>query len=448
MNPEPHLRLRVFVSIAAMVVAMLGAVGSASISRRVSASLVFWDQDRGIDAIIANADILSEVSPFWYHVGSDGRVNPYKKESGATYEDPSLVSFLRGRRILVIPTVTNIVDGVWDGALISRIIADSTLRSVNINSLVALVESNGYDGIDLDYEDLAASDRAAFSAFVVTLADALHARGKLLTVNVYAKTSEPGTWDGPVAQDWTVVGEVADQVRIMTYEYHWASSGPGPIAPIDWVAQVLSFARSVIPAAKIMQGVPFYGYDWIGQAGTPLVWQEAMALAGQHGAPIGWDANAAAPWFEYVAARRQRHTVWFENGSSVDAKLSLANTHDIGGVSLWRLGGEDPDVWSRLRDRFDGLPMPDTTPPNVTIVSPNQGATVQRKERIEAQVVDDVAVARVEFYVNGGLLTTDLAAPYVVYWNTRRAPSGPNLITVVAYDAVGNRDDAEMTVYR
>jgi len=101
----------------------------------------------------------------------------------------------------VIPTVANILNGVWDGALVSRIIADPVLTTVNVSSLVQLAVTNGYDGIDLDYENLSASDRPAFTTFVNQLAVALHAQGKLLTVNVYAKTAEPGTWGGPQAQD-------------------------------------------------------------------------------------------------------------------------------------------------------------------------------------------------------------------------------------------------------
>ena len=133
----------------------------------------------------------------------------------------------------------------------------------------------------------------------------------------YAKTSEPGTWDGPKALDWTVIGNVADQVRIMTYEYHWSTSDAG--APVDWVDQVLSFARSVIPAHKIMEGVPLYGYDWTGRSGTPIIFEEAMALSAQRGAPVNWDTSSASPRLEYVA-QQERHAVWFENAASVDAK--------------------------------------------------------------------------------------------------------------------------------
>jgi len=420
----------------------------ATLAKRVSGNLVFWDQSRGFDVIRANADLFSDISPFWYRVAADGHVTPYTTEAGASYEDPAILSFLRANGILVIPTVANILNGVWDGALVSRIIADPALTTVNIESLVQLAVTKEYDGIDLDYENLNASDRPAFTSFVNQLAVALHANGKLLTVNVYAKTSEPGTWSGPQAQDWWAIGQVADQVRIMTYEYHWSTSGAGPISPVDWVGDVLAFARTTIPAQKIMQGVPLYGYDWVGQSGVDVVWEQAMALVRQYGATVQWDAASASPWFEYLA-KRTRHTVWFENASSVDAKLQVNAAYDAGGVSFWRLGGQDPEVWSTLRNRLGGTgPEPDSVPPSVSIISPANGGTLLKTQRIEAMASDNIGVLRVEFYINGALFATDTSAPYVVYWNTRRIAPGAYVVKAIAYDASGHSAAAAVTVTR
>jgi spore germination protein YaaH len=425
-----------------------GFPAHASLSKRVSGNLVFWDQSRGFDVIRANADLFSEISPFWYRVEADGNVTPYTTDGGATYEDSSILSFLRADGILVIPTVANILNGVWDGALVSRIIADPALTALNIGSLVQLAITHGYDGIDLDYENLSASDRLAFTSFVNQLAAALHANGKLLTVNVYAKTSEPGTWSGPQAQDWWAIGQVVDQVRIMTYEYHWSTSGAGPISPVDWVGDVLAFARATIPAQKIIQGVPLYGYDWVGQSGVDLVWEQTMALVQQYGAIVQWDATSASPWFEYVA-QRTRHTVWFENAPSVDAKLQVNVAQDVGGVSFWRLGGQDPEVWSTLRTRFGGTgPPPDSDAPSVSIISPANGGSLLKKQRIEALASDNIGVSRVEFYINDALFATDTSAPYVVYWNTRRTAPGAYVIKAVAYDPNGNSAAATVTAIR
>lgn len=347
------MRQRVFwvllgVGAVCIVIWSIAMATAAAPVRRVSGSLVFWDQARGFASIVANAELLTEISPYWYHVGENARVEPYRSAGGGSYEDPAILAFLRSRGILVIPTVANIHQGHPDGPLVSRTLATASLRDAHVAGLVQLAVTNNYDGLDIDYEGLDGADRDAFTAFITQLGGALHASGKRLTVNVYAKTAEPGTWGGPMAQDYAAIGRAADEVRLMTYEHHWASSAPGPIAPIDWVANVLTFARSVIPAHKIILGVPLYGYDWVGTTGTPLVWRDTVAIADRHRAPTNWDTPSASPWLRYTSGR-DRHTIWFENVLSVAAKLRLATRADIGGVMLWRLAGEDPAVWPAIR---------------------------------------------------------------------------------------------------
>jgi hypothetical protein len=216
---------------------------------------------------------------------------------------------------------------------------------------------------------------------------------------------------------------------------------------VNWVNDVIAYATSQISPAKIVQGIPFYGYDWVGQRGMDLVWTQAMDLASRFAAPLMWDSASASPWFEYVSGSA-RHTVWFENGSSVGAKLGVARIHDIGGIAMWRLGGEDPANWSAVRAEFGGTPPPpDTIPPSVSISSPADGASLARKQRIEAQATDNVRVARVEFYANGSLLSVDTSSPYSATWNTQRANKGTNVIETVAYDSSGNFAGAQVTVY-
>jgi hypothetical protein len=171
-----------------------------------------------------------------------------------------------------------------------------------------------------------------------------------------------------------------------------------------------------------------------------------VGLASQRGAPINWDGASASPWFEYVA-NGKRHTVWFENAASTDAKLGAMLGHDVGGITLWRLGGEDPATWAALRARLGlGSPPADLAPPTITIVSPLNGSWLQRRQTIEAHAEDDVAIGRVEFYINGVLFASDTTAPYAVSWNTRRAAAS-NVIQVVAYDTSGNSAAAQVVAF-
>ena len=200
--------------------------------KKVIGDMAYWDQTRGFQDIQNNIDILTEVSPDWYTLNENGDVLPFVRYDGTPYVDSSIVSYLKNHNIVIVPMIQNVVDGSWNSAVVSKIINNPTLTANHISNIVQLVVSNGYDGIDIDYEDLPASDRLAFSNFIRDLATALHAQNKILSVNVYAKTNEPGYWNGPQSQDWAAIGASADEVRIMLYGYSWQTSAAGPIAPM------------------------------------------------------------------------------------------------------------------------------------------------------------------------------------------------------------------------
>ena len=266
---------------------------------------------------------------------------------------PERLSKARIRRLraagkLIVPSIANITGGKWSYAPVGRMLHSPVLMAAQVAAIVALVQRDQYAGIDVDYENLHAADRQAFSTFVTRLAHALHAQGKVLSVAVFAKTSDAGTDPRNVAQDYAAIGRAADQVRLMGYDYHWASSAPGPVAPIGWVRAVLRYARTQIPASKIILGVPLYGYDWVGHHGTGVSWLQAVRLSRQYHAAAHYDQADQAPWFSYRDAAGHEHTVWFENAASSRAKFDAARSAKVGGVYLWMYGYEDTGTWSAL----------------------------------------------------------------------------------------------------
>lgn len=342
-------------------------------NKKVIGFIPATDKTRGMETVRSNPDVFSEISPVAYTLTANGDVI-LDPAGGAALVDDETIAYLRSQNIKIFPAIHNVVNGTWNGGnIVTNIIKDSTKRTAHINNIVNLVVSKGYDGIDIDYENLNSADRANYTTFMTALGSALHAKGKLLTTDVYGKTSEPGTWNGPQAQDYQAIGAAADEVRIMLYDY--SPTSIGPIAPLSWTSSVLGFAKTKMPAAKIIQGVPLYGYDWTGSSGTPkdLLWTEATSLSNQYKATMQWDSTNKVPWFTYNNG--SKHTVYFENGPSVGSKLDLTNSSNVGGVSFWRLGGEDPTVWANVRSKFikaTSAPTAVATPttiPTATITS-------------------------------------------------------------------------------
>jgi spore germination protein len=321
----------------------------------VAAALPVWNLAGGTRTIGSNASALDSASPNLYEVGPDGSVVLRQQPTGVVA--PAQLDSLREREVALIPTISNTRDGSWDPQLIQTVLHDPALADRHVRAITDLVRRQGFAGIDIDYEDLAAADRDAFSAFVERLALALHAVDRVLTVDVFAKDSDQGYDERNLAQDYAAIGAAADQVRLMAYDWHWQTSGPGPIAPADWVDRVLTYAVHEIPPEKVVLGVPTYGYGWGPQGGELVSWLQAYGLSEQHAVPVNWDQTAQSPWLTYTDTDGAEHTVWFENAYSIKAKLELAQHYRIGGVYLWLVGDEDDGLWQMVSDYRAGKDM-------------------------------------------------------------------------------------------
>ena len=286
-----------------------------------------------------NAGVVDEVNFVWYTLHERGKIE------GSVLSSQALAA-AREAHLRVVPTIAN---SGFDRDIVLQAIGDPADRTRHVQELAALVEENGYDGLDVDYESLAAEDREVFSLFIEELAGALHDNGRILSIAVHAKTDDAGTWGGPAAQDWRRLGAAVDEFKIMTYDYHYAGGEAGPIAPLEWVDQVLDYAATIVPPELTWVGVHFYGYDWLGNAAEGLEWQQVVKRAAQNDAQIQRDEPGEA-WFTYDD---NRHTVYFTDAQALDERLVyLMERHPrLAGAAIWRLGGEDPGNWDVLQAR-------------------------------------------------------------------------------------------------
>ena len=89
-------------------------------------------------------------------------------------------------------------------------------------------------------------------------------------------------------------------------------------------------------------------------------------------------------------------------------------------------------------------PGADTMPPSVAITAPANSATVSGTTVITATASDNVAVAGVQFKIDGvDIGTEDTAAPYSVSWDSTAVTNGPHAITAVARDTANQTTTAQ-----
>jgi spore germination protein len=304
--------------------------------------------------VLDNRKDVNEVSPWMYGLSPSGGIEPmYPANLSAGIQAD--MNRLRAAHLRLVPSLADVTGGKWDGQAVSRMLHDPAQVREHVNAIVGLVDREKFNGIDIDYEELPATDRAQFTQFVHDLAGALHAHGKVLSVAVFPQEAGNSSKPQSSAQDYAAIGKAADQVRIMGYNYHWATSAPGATAPVHWVRSVVSYAKTQMPASKVVLGVPLFGYDWPhGRSdGRPasaqaVSWLQALRLSRQHDVAASYDKAQQAPHFTYSAGGKP-HTVWFENAASSRAKFQIVQGDQIAGTYLWMYGYEDPGTWPALR---------------------------------------------------------------------------------------------------
>jgi spore germination protein YaaH len=342
----PALALLAFGLVAFSLATHLGSPNRRTL---VVASIPYWNIQHSTAVVLANRRAVNEVSPWIYGLSATGDIVPQypRGQAPAIATD---IARLRAAHLRIVPSIANITGGAWDYPAVSHMLHNPGMMRQQVDAIVALVQRDKYAGVDIDYEELHAGDQQAFTQFASDLAAALHKRGKVLSVAVFPQTSAPARGSPNAAQDYAALGRVADQVRIMAYNDHWANSAPGATAPISWVRAVTRYATSQMLPSKVVLGVPLYGYDWPdGPASAATVsWLQALRLSRQHHASASYSKAAQAPYFSYLSGGRT-HTVWFENAESSAAKFGVVKGSGAAGVYLWMYGYEDPGTWSSLR---------------------------------------------------------------------------------------------------
>ena len=81
----------------------------------------------------------------------------------------------------------------------------------------------------------------------------------------------------------------------------------------------------------------------------------------------------------------------------------------------------------------------DTTAPTTSVTAPANGATVSSTVSVTATASDNIAVTKMEIYIDGTLRTSNTSATSLTYsWNTTTFANGSHTIVSKAYDAAGN----------
>ncbi len=326
-----------------------------------------WRKARGASLVAEHIELFDSVSPFSFNVDKKGRI---KRIHLGRERWSRLLRLAKQRGVALIPTIA------WMKAdAIHRMLVSPKRRRAHVRRLRELARKLRVDGLDIDYEGKRPRDRKLFSVFIRELSAALHEMGVELSCTVEARTVDKpkegrkGVSAMAWANDFRVLDEACDEVRLMAYDQWFAQNGSrkwsgttsepyAPNADIAWVESVLKYTMRLIRPSKIVLGIPTYG--WLFKlSGRPGAWsykrfkslthERASKLIDRYSATTTRDDSGE---LRFAYARKDNKRIgYLSDAESMRGKLRLAKKLGLKGVVLFKIEGvEDPQLWRVLRE--------------------------------------------------------------------------------------------------
>nr|WP_240948488.1 polysaccharide deacetylase family protein [Bacillus sp. RO1] len=291
---------------------------------------VNWDENSEA-SFRKNKDSITTLVPEWLQITADLTL---KSDT-----DHLITREAKKHNIKILPLVNNFINNKWDGNVLHRLFTTPGAEERFIKDMLEYVQKNGFDGINIDFENINPKDKDRFTKFMDKVYEEFHQHGLMVTLDVPPND---------VSYDYASLSKSADRVIVMLYDQHYSMSQSGPVAQTDWVKESLN--QPDIPSEKMIAGLGTYGYDWEENSSKPateMTFGDIMKLGRDTGLKINWSKEAGNPYLRYKR-NGEEHTVWFLDAATLYNQMNLASGSGARGIALWRLGSEDPSIWNYL----------------------------------------------------------------------------------------------------
>lgn len=281
---------------------------------------------KGEESKITGQETLTDILYFGCSVNKEGRLRGATALPRLPFADPA-------------PRIHLVIFMLSDPALLHHCLdKKGTARGALINDIAAAVEH--YAGIQIDFESIYPDDGPAYLDFLSELKQRLPAR--IVSVAVPVRFH----WSSRAVYDYAAIAGVVDKVFIMAYDQHWETSKAGPISSLSWCDSAAGYATSNIPREKLVMGIPLYGRAWQGKKiNRAVTYRQAEELSKQSKEkPVR--SRERGPYFEYTEKVTVR--VYYEDISSIHAKLRLYKSYRIPSVAFWRIGQGPRELWDSI----------------------------------------------------------------------------------------------------
>lgn len=212
-----------------------------------------------------------------------------------------------------------------------------------VNLLISNADRYGFDGINLDCENVKSAFAKDYLQFVRELSIACERKGLVLSTDNY----KPEAYN--TCYNLKEQSRFVDYVIVMAYDEHYAGSDAGSVASLPFVKEAVEDTVKLVGQEHVIAGIPFYTRIWTttsGQTTSRAVgMQAAVDQLNSDGQVALWNEDCGQYVASYTVGSSTRQ-IWFEEEKSVEAKMQVIQEENVAGVACWKLGLEKMTVWS------------------------------------------------------------------------------------------------------
>lgn len=297
--------------------------------------------DRSLKSLLWHHRFLSGVAGLWLQLGE-------RQELVGSIPEP-VAEAARERDLFLLPVLTNLGEGGYEGRLFRRAVGRRGPRQKLIGQLRKAL--GGAHGLILDFRGLALGDVSSIASLLDGL---MPLRRQLLLFLTLAARDLGRPWRGMFGDDYWALAQKVDGLILRFDDELKAPSRPGPIIDDGRLREVLARVLEAVPAWKVILRLPAYGWQWTGRPlkrlglwpalawenPEPVPYHQALSLAQEH----GWGDGGGRVDYGQENPRR----VWIETVKTMAAKASLVNKYNLAGIAVFAMGLEDPRIWKEI----------------------------------------------------------------------------------------------------
>lgn len=247
-----------------------------------------------------------------------------------------------------------LVDNSFDPDLTHELLKSTKTREIIISKLLDIYLDYGFQGINIDFENVYYEDKDLLTQFMRELYPIFKENDMTVSMDITTiSTSE--NWS--MCYDRVRLQDVVDYFMLMAYDQHWASSPiAGSVAEYSWVESGIKGTLKMIPNEKLILAIPFYTRLWTIEGDTlsskSITMDKANEFISSNDIQTVWNEDSGQYYGE-LSVGNLEYKIWLEDEKSLNYKISLVHKYNLAGIASWRKGYETTNIWDSIDKKLN-----------------------------------------------------------------------------------------------